>query len=100
LIDLQTITVTQCELDLEGDDMPDKKTPLKSALDCLIQRFAKGKVLMSSAASRGEAGLRELQERRTQVHTTYWKDFKVVRPKVGFLPVIQRSGLRAILVAS
>ena len=79
LIDLQAETVSQGELDLEGDATPDH-SKLMTTLDGLNQRFGKGTVLMASAGLAGEhrAWLMK-QERRTPAYTTCWKDLAVVR---------------------
>ena len=79
LMDLQADTVSQGELDLEGDDIPDH-TRLMSTLDGLNQRFGKGTVLMASAGLAGEQRAWVMkQERRTPAYTTCWKDLAVVR---------------------
>jgi len=79
LMDLQADTVSQGELNLEGDDTPDH-TRLMSTLDGLNQRFGKGTVLMASAGLAGERRAWVMkQERRTPAYTTCWEDLAVVR---------------------
>ena len=79
LMDLQAKTVSQGELDLEGDKTPDK-IRLMSTLDGLNQRFGKGTVLMASAGLTGERRAWVMkQERRTPAYTTCWEDLAVVR---------------------
>ena len=79
LIDLQAETVSQCELDLEGDATPDH-SKLMTTLDGLNQRFGKGTVLMASAGLAGEHRAWVMkQERRTPAYTTCWEDLAVVR---------------------
>ena len=79
LMDLQGDTVSQGELDLEGDDIPDN-TRLMSTLDGLNQRFGKGTALMASAGLAGDQRAWVMkQERRTPAHTTCWEDLAVVR---------------------
>ena len=77
LMDLQTDTVSQGELDLESDDAPDHGR-LMTTLDGLNQRFGKGTVLVASAGLAGErrAWLMK-QERRTPAYTTCWDDIQV-----------------------
>ena len=79
LIDLQADTVSQCELDVQGDNAPDQ-TGLMSTLDGLSQRFGKRTVLMGSVGLAGEQrGWVMKQERRTPAYTTCWADLAVVR---------------------
>jgi DNA polymerase V len=79
LMDLQADTVSQGELDLEGDETPDH-TRLMSTLDALNQRFGKGTVLMDSAGLAGEQRAWMIKrERRTLAYTTCWEDLAVVR---------------------
>ena len=70
LMDLQADTVSQGELDLEGDDIPDH-TRLMSTLDGLNQRFGKGTVMMSSAGLGGERRTWVMKhERRIPAYTS------------------------------
>ena len=79
LMDLQVDTVSQSELDLEGDDTPDH-SELMRTLDRLNQRFGNGTVLMASAGLAGERRAWVMkQERRTPAYTTCWQDLAVVR---------------------
>jgi DNA polymerase V len=77
LVDLQPDTVSQGELDLEGEEAPDH-SKLMTALDGLNQRFGKGTVLMASAGLAGERRAWVMkQERRTPAYTTCWEDLAV-----------------------
>ena len=79
LLDLQPDTVSQGELDLQGDEGPDCGK-LMSTLDQLNQRFGRGTVLMASAGLAGEQRAWVMkQERRTPQYTTCWHDLAVVR---------------------
>ncbi len=53
LLDLQPDSVQQGELDLEADEMPERRTPMK-ALDGLNDRYGKGTVHMASAGLAGD----------------------------------------------
>ena len=77
LMDLQADTVSQGELDLEGDDIPDH-TRLMSTLDGLNQRFGKGTVMMSSAGLVGERRTWVMKhERRIPTYTIclWWSSY-------------------------
>ena len=79
LLDLQPDTISQGELDLQGDEGPDH-SKLMSTLDQLNQRFGRGTVLMASAGLAGEQRAWVMkQERRTPQYTTCWHDLAVVR---------------------
>ena len=79
LLDLQSHSVCQSELDLENDEQPDH-SKLMTTLDGLNQRFGKGTVLMASAGLAGERRAWVMkQERRTPAYTTCWEDLAVVR---------------------
>ena len=79
LLDLQPDTISQGELDLQGDEGPDH-SKLMSTLDQLNQRFGRGTVLMASAGLAGEQRAWVMkQDRRTPQYTTCWKDLAVVK---------------------
>ena len=79
LLDLQSNSVCQGELDLENDEQPDH-SKLMTTLDGLNQRFGKGTVLMASAGLAGERRAWVMkQDRRTPAYTTCWEDLAVVR---------------------
>ena len=79
LMDLQADTISQGELDLESDEVPDRGK-LMATLDGLNQRFGKGTVLVASAGLAGERRAWVMkQERRTPAYTTCWEDLAVVR---------------------
>ena len=79
LMDLQADTISQGELDLESDEVPDRGK-LMATLDGLNQRFGKGTVLVASAGLTGERRAWVMkQERRTPAYTTCWEDLAVVR---------------------
>ena len=79
LLDLQPDTLSQGELDLQGDEGPDH-SKLMSTLDQLNQRFGRGTVLMASAGLAGEQRAWVMkQDRRTPQYTTCWKDLAVVK---------------------
>lgn len=79
LLDLQSDTVQQGELDFQDDDAQDRGT-LMAALDGLNQRYGRGTVLMASAGLAGDKRAWSMkQERRTPGYTTCWEDIPVVR---------------------
>jgi DNA polymerase V len=79
LVDLQPDTVSQGELDLQGDEAPDR-SKLMTTLDGLNRRFGRGAVLMASAGLAGDRRAWVMkQERRTPAYTTCWKDLAVAR---------------------
>ncbi len=78
LLDLQSDTVQQIELDLQDDDDKDRGR-LMTALDELNQRFGRGTVLLASAGLAGQRRAWSMkQERRTPGYTTCWEDMPVV----------------------
>jgi DNA polymerase V len=79
LLDLQPDTVQQGELDLQDDDVPDRRG-LMTTLDDLNQRYGRGTVLMASSGLAGDRRAWAMkQERRTPGYTTCWADMPVVR---------------------
>ena len=79
LVDLQSDTVQQDELDLQDDDVPDRSR-LMSTLDGLNQRYGRGTVLMASAGLAGDRRAWSMkQERKTPGYTTSWADMAVAR---------------------
>ncbi|WP_293604899.1 DUF4113 domain-containing protein [Polaromonas sp. UBA4122] len=79
LLDLQSDTVQQGELDFQDDDGPDRGK-LMSALDGLNQKYGRDTVLMASAGLAGDRRTWSMkQERRTPGYTTCWNDIPVAR---------------------
>ena len=79
VLDLQSDTVHQQELDLEDDNAEDK-TRLMSALDTINQRFGKGTMKIASAGLTGDRRVWSMkQERRTPGYTTCVADMPVAR---------------------
>jgi DNA polymerase V len=86
LLDLQSDAVQQSELDLEGDNEPER-IQLMSALDTLNQRFGRGTVAIASAGGSGKSASATKdqriwamkQQRRTPQYTTSWADVPVAR---------------------
>ncbi len=79
LLDLQSDTLQQGELDLEADDAKDR-SQLMSALDGINDRYGRGTVLMASAGLAGDKRVWAMkQERRTPGYTTRWEDMPVAR---------------------
>ena len=79
LLDLQSDTVDQWELDLQDEDAPDRGK-LMTTLDGLNQRYGRGTVLMASAGLDGDKRAWAMkQERRTPGYTTCWADMPVAR---------------------
>lgn len=78
-MDLQSDSVQQGELYLEGDDTKDRGK-LMTTLDGLNQRYGRGTVLRASAGLAGDKRAWSMkQERRTQQYTTRWEDMPVAR---------------------
>ena len=79
MLNLQSDTVQQGELNLEADDTKDR-SQLMSALDGINDRYGRGTVLMASAGLAGDKRLWTMkQERRTPGYTTRWEDMPVAR---------------------
>jgi len=79
MLDLQSDTVQQGELNLEADDTKDR-SQLMSALDGINDRYGRGTVLMASAGLAGDKRVWTMkQERRTPGYTTRWEDMPVAR---------------------
>jgi len=79
LLDLQSDTVQQGELNLEDNSTPDSSR-LMSALDGLNQRYGRGTVLMASAGLAGDNSIWSMQQaRRTPGYTTCWNDMATAR---------------------
>ena len=79
MLNLQSDTVQQGELDLEADDTKDR-SQLMSALDGINDRYGRGTVLMASAGLEGDKRVWAMkQERRTPGYTTRWEDMPVAR---------------------
>ena len=79
LMDLQSDTVQQGELNLSDDDVQGRER-LMTSLDELNQRFGRGTLHMASAGLAGEKRAWSMkQERRTPGYTTCWADMPVVR---------------------
>jgi DNA polymerase V len=79
LMELQSDSVLQTELDLGDSDCRDRGK-LMSTLDGLNQRYGKGSVLMASAGLKGNNRVWSMkQERRTPGYTTRFEDIPVAR---------------------
>ncbi|ABD72027.1 DNA-directed DNA polymerase (plasmid) [Rhodoferax ferrireducens T118] len=79
LLDLQSDTVQQTELDFEEDAGPDRGR-LMASLDELNHRYGRGTVLMASAGLAGDRRVWSMkQERRTPGYTTCWAEIPVAR---------------------
>jgi len=79
LLELQSNTVLQAELDLQRDEAPDR-SDLMAAMDELNQRYGRGTVQMASAGLAGDRRAWAMkQERCTPGYTTCWADMPVVR---------------------
>ena len=79
MLDLQSDTVQQGELDMEADGTKDR-SQLMSALDGINDRYGRGTVLMASAGLAGDKRVWTMkQERRTPGYTTRWEDMPVAR---------------------
>jgi DNA polymerase V len=79
LLDLQSDTLAQKELDLEDDDEADRGQ-LMTALDGINRRFGKGTMKLASAGLAGDRRAWSMkQERRTPGYTTCVADMPVAR---------------------
>ena len=79
VLDLQSNTVQQGELDLQADEAKDRSR-LMSALDGINDRYGRGTVLMASAGLAGDKRAWSMkQERRTPGYTTRLEDMPVAR---------------------
>jgi DNA polymerase V len=79
VLDLQSDSVQQQELDLE-DDIGSDKTRLMSALDTINHRYGKGTMKIASAGLDGNRRVWSMkQERRTPGYTTCIADMPVAR---------------------
>ncbi len=79
MLDLQSNTVQQGELDLQADEAKDRSR-LMSALDGINDRYGRGTVLMASAGLAGDKRAWSMkQERRTPGYTTRLEDMPVAR---------------------
>jgi DNA polymerase V len=79
LLDLQSDTIEQWELDFQDEDATDRGK-LMTTLDGLNQRYGQGTVLMASAGLAGDKRAWAMkQERRTPGYTTCWEDMPVAR---------------------
>ena len=77
LMDLQSDTTEQLSLDL-GNEEPETRTRLMTALDDINARFGRGTLHMASAGTAGKARAWEMkQERRTPGYTTDWEELVV-----------------------
>jgi DNA polymerase V len=81
LMELQSDTVQQIELDLQDDvEQEEGRGRLMTALDGLNQRYGRGTVLMVSAGLAEERRAWSMkQEHRTPGYTTCWEDMPVAR---------------------
>lgn len=78
LLDLQSASQVQHELDLEDEKRDNGK--LMGILDSLNQRYGKGTVIMGSSGNAGEKRDWSMkQERRTPAYTTKWEDIPTAR---------------------
>jgi len=79
LLELQPCTVLQSELDLQADDLPDRRR-LMATLDELNQCFGRGTMQLASAGLAVDRQSWTMkQARRTPGYTTCWADIPVVR---------------------
>ena len=79
LLDLQSDSVQQGELDWQ-DDCGKDRVRLMSSVDDLNQRFGRGKVQLASAGLRGERRVWSMkQERRTPAYTTCLADMPTAK---------------------
>ena len=79
LLDLQSDSLDQGELDFQEDDVKDRGR-LMEALDDLNQRYGRGTVLVASAGTAGNRRAFSMkQERRTPEYTTRWDDIPLAR---------------------
>ena len=81
LMELQSDTVQQIELDLQDDvEQEEGRARLMTTLDGLNQRYGCGTVVMASAGLAGDRRAWSMkQERRTPGYTTCWEDMPVAR---------------------
>jgi DNA polymerase V len=78
LMDLQSDSIVQSELDL--DDDPKDAGKLMTAMDVLNRRYGKGTVIVGSSGTAGAGRAWSMkQERRTPAYTTCWEDMPRVR---------------------
>jgi DNA polymerase V len=86
LLDLQSDSVQQRELGLEGDNEPER-IQLMSTLHTLNQRFGQGTVAIASAGGSGKSSnavkdqrvWAMKQQRRTPQYTTNWADVPMAK---------------------
>lgn len=79
LLDLQSDTVQQTELDFHDDDAPDRER-LMTSLDELNSRYGRGTVSMASAGlAANKRAWSMKQERKTPGYTTSWADIPIAR---------------------
>jgi DNA polymerase V len=79
LLELQSDTMMQQELDLEGDGAHDR-SQLMAALDTVNRRYGRGVLKMASAGLDGDHRVWSMkQERRTPRYTTRWEDMLVAK---------------------
>lgn len=83
LLDLQSNSIVQGELDLEDGTTHEElieKSRLMMALDTINKRFGRGTMKMASAGLDGDRRVWSMkQERRTPAYTTSWTDIPVAR---------------------
>ena len=79
LLELQSDSVQQQELELEDEDVVDRGN-LMATLNGLNLRYGRGTVSMASAGLAGDLRTWSMkQERRTPAYTTDWNDLAVAR---------------------
>jgi DNA polymerase V len=79
LLDLQSDSLIQQELDLEADDTHDR-SQLMAALDTVNRHYGCGTLKMASAGPDGELRVWSMkQERRTPRYTTRWEDMLLAK---------------------
>lgn len=79
LLDLQSNSQHQFELDLESEDAPNRAS-LMSTVDALNRRFGPGTVGIASAGVDGDQRAWLVKhERRTPAYTTSWADMPIAR---------------------
>lgn len=79
LLELQSESLMQQELDLEGDGAHDR-SQLMAALDTVNRRYGRGVLKMASAGLDGDHRVWSMkQERRTPRYTTRWEDMLVAK---------------------
>jgi DNA polymerase V len=83
LLDLQSDSIIQGELDLGDDDSLEDiadKARLMSTLDAINKRYGRGTMKMASAGLDGDRRVWSMrQERRTPAYTTNWADIPIAR---------------------